>query len=123
MNTSDLEAVVRSTTASHKLSVEQRLAIASSVNGEILGPPAPSVAAPAKSTAVSAERSVRENFSMPPADAELIRELMIRAGRQGVPVSGKSTVIRAALRHLAAASPEVLARALDAVEPVKHGRK
>lgn len=123
MSTKDFTSALRSTTASHKRTVEERMAIATSRDGKVLAPPGASAAAPAKSTEVAAEKSVRENFSMPAADAQLIRELMIRAGRQGVPVSGKSAVVRAALRHLAAASPEVLAGALDAVEPVKHGRK
>lgn len=122
MSSTELTSTLRSTTATQKRTAEERIAIASTVNGKILGPEAPA-AMPAKSNEVAAERSVRENFSMPPADAQLIRELMIRAGRQGVPVSGRSAVIRAAIRHLAAASPKVLAQALGSLEPVKHGRK
>lgn len=122
MSSKDFTSTLRSTTATQKRTAEERIAIASTVDGKILAPVAPA-AIPAKSNEVAAERCVRENFSMPPADAQLIRELMIRAGRQGVPVSGRSAVIRAAIRHLAAASPQALAQALGSLEPVKHGRK
>lgn len=64
---------------------------------------------------------VRDSFTMPKADYALIEALKIRALDAKRPAK-KSELLRAGLQALAALSPEVLVKSLDALTPLKAGR-
>lgn len=65
---------------------------------------------------------VRDTFSMPRGDHDLIEVLRIRAAREGRN-TGKSEIIRAGLAALAAQAPADLVALLDGLERVRPGRK
>lgn len=77
-------------------------------------------------SATSAPRNatgvVRDTFSMPPADNELIDTLRARAARLGR-IRYRSEIVRAALRSLAALDEENMIAAVDAVERVEQGNR
>ncbi len=78
---------------------------------------------PTETGATRAEASViRDTFSMPPGDHELISTLRTRAAREGRNTN-KSEVIRAGLVALASLGPAQLIAVLDGLERVKPGRK
>lgn len=86
-------------------------------------PPSPAPAtAPAEKSPPPPSAVVRETFSMPPRDSELIDELRARAGRHGR-LCFRSEIVRAALRSLAALDEVHMIAAVDAVERVEPGRK
>lgn len=66
-------------------------------------------------------RLVRDSFTMPQADFDLVAVLKQRA-MTGQRQARKSELLRAGLRALAALSPAALVKALDTLEPVKTGR-
>lgn len=65
---------------------------------------------------------VRDTFSMPSGDHELIEQLRIRAAREGRNTN-KSEVVRAGLRALVSLAPSQLLELLEGLERVKPGRK
>ncbi len=77
----------------------------------------PPVSAPEE----GAGKLVRDSFTMPSADFALVDLLKDRALRVQRPAK-KSELLRAGLHALAGLSPAALARALDALAPVKAGR-
>lgn len=64
---------------------------------------------------------VRDSFTMPADDFALVDVMKARALQAQRPAK-KSELLRAGLHALAALSPQALARALDALAPVKAGR-
>ncbi len=64
---------------------------------------------------------VRDSFTMPADDFGLVDVLKGRAIKLARSVK-KSELLRAGLHALAGLSPQALARALDALAPVKAGR-
>ena len=64
---------------------------------------------------------VRENFSLPPADSELINELRKRAGRGGV-LLNRSELLRAGLAALNRLSDAEIAAIAEQVPKIKTGR-
>ena len=64
---------------------------------------------------------VRDSFTMPADDFALVGVLKGRALQVQRPAK-KSELLRAGLHALAGLSPQALARALDALAPVKAGR-
>lgn len=66
-------------------------------------------------------RLVRDSFTMPQSDFNLVVVLKQRA-MTGQRQAKKSELLRAGLRALAALSPAALVKALDKLEPVKTGR-
>lgn len=67
------------------------------------------------------KRVIRDAFTLPEEDHELIASLRQRAGKQGVLVT-KSEVIRAGLKVLNQMRESSLKEALEAVEKLKPGR-
>ena len=65
---------------------------------------------------------VRDTFSMPPCDSDLIDNLRARAARHGR-ICFRSEIVRAALRSLAALDEVNMIAAVDAVERVEPGKK
>jgi len=70
----------------------------------------------------SAPVVVRETFSMPPADRDLVETLRARAARHGR-LCYKSEIVRAALRSLARLDEVQMIAAVDAVERVEQGNR
>ena len=66
-------------------------------------------------------RLVRDSFTMPADDFALVAVLKQRALQVQRPAK-KSELLRAGLQALSALSPQALAKALDALTPVKAGR-
>jgi len=64
---------------------------------------------------------VRDSFTMPADDFALVGVLKQRALQAQRPAK-KSELLRAGLHALSALSPQALAKALDALSPVKAGR-
>ncbi|HJS35637.1 MAG TPA: hypothetical protein VJ766_09110 [Pseudoxanthomonas sp.] len=64
---------------------------------------------------------VRDSFTMPAGDFALVAVLKGRALQMQRPAK-KSELLRAGLHALSALSPQALAKALDALAPVKAGR-
>lgn len=64
---------------------------------------------------------VRDSFTMPADDFALVAVLKQRALQMQRPAK-KSELLRAGLQALSALSPQALAKALDALAPVKAGR-
>jgi hypothetical protein len=64
---------------------------------------------------------VRDSFTMPADDFALVGVLKSRALQVQRPAK-KSELLRAGLKALSALSPQALAKALDALAPVKAGR-
>lgn len=65
---------------------------------------------------------VRDTFSMPPADNDLIDTLRARAARHGR-IRYRSEIVRAALRSFAALDEVNMIAAVDAVERVEQGNR
>lgn len=87
-------------------------------------PKPPKYTADAASTAGKAgkpEKPVRDSFTMPAADFALVAVLKGRALEAKRPAK-KSELLRAGLHALHGLSPAALAKALDALAPVKAGR-
>ena len=87
-------------------------------------PKPPKSTADAASTAGKAgkpEKPVRDSFTMPAADFALVAVLKGRALEAKRPAK-KSELLRAGLHALHGLSPVALAKALDALAPVKAGR-
>ena len=86
-------------------------------------PPAAAPAAAAEPTkaAKSKTKLVRDSFTMPQADFELVAALKQRAVRFERPAK-KSELLRAGLHALAALNDTKLRAALDALTPLKPGR-
>jgi hypothetical protein len=76
---------------------------------------------PAKKAAKLRPRLVRDSFTMPEADFELIAALKSKA-LDARRAAKKSELLRAGLRLLSALEAKVLVAALDKLEPVKIGR-
>jgi hypothetical protein len=70
----------------------------------------------------SVEKVVRDSFTMPPKDYELLAELRHRCLAQGI-VATKSGLLRAGLRALAQLPRQDLADTLNALESPRPGRK
>lgn len=64
---------------------------------------------------------IRENFSFPPSDSELIEVLRSRAGRAGV-LLNRSEILRAGLAALSKLSDAEIAAICDQVPKIKTGR-
>lgn len=64
---------------------------------------------------------VRDSFTMPADDFALVDVMKARALQAQRPAK-KSELLRAGLHALSALSPQALAKALDALSPVKAGR-
>ena len=64
---------------------------------------------------------VRDSFTMPAGDFALVAVLKGRALQMQRPAK-KSELLRAGLHALSALSPQALAKALDALAPIKAGR-
>jgi len=67
------------------------------------------------------KRVIRDAFTLPEDDYEMISKLRLRAGKQGVLVT-KSEVIRAGLRAMNEMGDEALKEVLEGVERLKTGR-
>lgn len=67
------------------------------------------------------QKLIRDSFTMPKADIELIATLKSRAVEGGRPAK-KSELLRAGLQVLAALKMPALVKALGALEPIKVGR-
>jgi Arc/MetJ-type ribon-helix-helix transcriptional regulator len=119
----DLQAIRKTTDSQKQLGYAKRASVADAVSGKIpsADPHHGAISAPVKQAGAQ-EKVVRETFSMPRADEALIEDLRARAARKGR-IASRSEIVRGALRWLAAASPQQLAKALDQVERVKPGRK
>lgn len=71
--------------------------------------------------APAALRVIRDGFSMPPGDYEILYELKQRLLQEKRDVT-KSGLLRAGLRKLQEMSAEELVAAMDTLEPIKQGR-
>ena len=87
-------------------------------------PPAkPNPASPTAAKPVTQHaKVVRDGFTMPQADYELLKELKAQCLKAGVEVK-KSELLRAGVQALAALSMADLAARLKALPPVKAGRR
>lgn len=142
MSRKNFAGALRKTSTSQKHIIDDRFAKADSI---LLGlkpdsiAPLPTAALPTKVTAamVGDEAStsaalpdavkgggmvIRDTFSMPPIDHELIEMLRTRAAREGRNTT-KSEIVRAGLNSLAALEAWQLVKLLDGLERIKPGRK
>ena len=86
-------------------------------------PAKPNPAAPAAAKAVVQNaKVVRDGFTMPQADYELLKALKAQCLKAGVEVK-KSELLRAGVQALAALTMDDLAARLKALPPVKAGRR
>lgn len=85
------------------------------------GEPPPLIAGRAVPLAPAAERVIRDGFSMPPGDYDILYELKQRLLHEKRDVT-KSGLLRAGLRKLQEMSAEELVAAVDTLEPIKQGR-
>lgn len=67
-------------------------------------------------------QAIRDTFSMPASDHQLIEQLRITAAREGR-ITNKSEVIRAGLQSLAGLNPGQLVVMLNGLEKIRPGRK
>ena len=76
-----------------------------------------------KSTEVKAKKTklIRDSFTMPKGEYQVIDELKARAAKLGHPVK-KSELLRAAIKQIAGLSDAALIAAMSAVPPIKTGR-
>lgn len=82
---------------------------------------APKTPAKPKPRPAKKERVIRDSFTMPKADYELIAELKKRAIKLGLSAT-KSELVRAGLRALTQISDERLTTVLEKLDKVKTGR-
>lgn len=84
-------------------------------------PVAPLLAAPEKDSGKTRQKLVRDSFTMPPQDFNLIADLKARALGFGRPTK-KSELLRAGLQVLNAMKPAALQQVLSQLAPLKTGR-
>lgn len=84
-------------------------------------PVAPLLAAPEKDSGKARQKLVRDSFTMPPQDFNLIADLKARALGFGRPTK-KSELLRAGLQVLNAMKPAALQQVLSQLAPLKTGR-
>ncbi len=78
-------------------------------------------AAPAKPVKVKKPKMVRDSFTFPKAEYEVLDALKLRAAKLGKPAK-KTEVLRAGIKAIAAMSDAALLAALQAVPSLKTGR-
>lgn len=78
-------------------------------------------AAPTKPTKVKKPKMVRDSFTFPKAEYEVLDALKLRAAKLGKPVK-KTELLRAGIKAIAAMSDSALLAALQAVPSLKTGR-
>lgn len=66
-------------------------------------------------------KAIRDTYTMPPSDFQLIGEIRQRLMRLGIEAN-KSEVVRGGLRTLAAMSDDELALVIESVERLRRGR-
>ena len=66
------------------------------------------------------EQVVRDTFSMPKKDGDLITEVRLRCMRAGIDTT-RSEIVRAGIRHLAQLPSEDLCRLIESIEKLKPG--
>jgi hypothetical protein len=80
-------------------------------------------------TATPSPKAVQKQFTMLPAEVELIEELRLRFQREALvrtskPVDiARSEVVRAGILSLSKMKPDKLYKAVEAVEELKEGRR
>lgn len=94
----------------------------SAVSSDTRPDSSPPTTSPKEERGERAGAVVRDTFSMPPSDSELIDELRSRAARHGR-ICFRSEIVRAALRSLAALNEVQMIAAVDAVERVEPGKR
>ncbi|MDZ7590518.1 MAG: hypothetical protein U5L05_07420 [Rubrivivax sp.] len=96
---------------------------ASKVNAQAsaVSPKSPAASKPAKKAAKSRPQLVRDSFTMPEADFDLIAALKAKA-LDARRAAKKSELLRAGLRLLSGLEAKALVAALDKLAPVKVGR-
>lgn len=115
--TSRFRDQLQKTVAAEKKSLDDRFAKADEALGSVKSPvPAPSPQIPQK------KRVIRDAFSIPEDDYELIEKIRDRLVRELAMVRNKSEVVRAGLKLLYAMDAEQLREAVEAVERLKPGR-
>lgn len=73
-----------------------------------------------ESTKKQAELVIRDTFSMPKEDGELISEVRLRCMRAGIDTT-RSEIVRAGIRQLAKLSHEELYKLVEGIEKLKPG--
>ena len=115
--TGRFRAQLQKTVAEEKKSLDDRFAKADVALGNAEDPtPDPSPPAPEK------KRVIRDAFSIPEDDYELIDKIRGRLVRELAMVRNKSEVVRAGLKLLYALDADQLREAAEAVEQLKPGR-
>ncbi len=66
------------------------------------------------------EQVIRDTFSMPKKDGDLITEVRLRCMRAGIDTT-RSEIVRAGIRHLAQLSSDELCRLIEGIEKLKPG--
>ena len=116
----DFSSALRKSTGTQKQVIDARFAKADSVllniKSEVPSPPPPAEPTP------KVEMVVRDTFTMPPAEHELIEQLRTIAAKEGRIVT-KSEIVRAGLAVLVNLKPEGLLQALEHLVKVRPGRK
>ena len=82
---------------------------------------APIAAVPVKADKPKKPKLVRDSFTIPKLEFNVLQALKLRAAGQGTP-SKKSELLRAGIMALAAMGDAAFAAALRAVPPIKTGR-
>lgn len=66
------------------------------------------------------EQVIRDTFSMPKRDGDLISEVRLRCMRAGIDTT-RSEIVRAGIRHLATLPAEELCKLVEGIEKLKPG--
>ncbi len=66
------------------------------------------------------EQVIRDTFSMPKKDSELISEVRLRCMRAGIDTT-RSEIVRASIRQFAKLAPEDLCKLVEELEKLKPG--
>lgn len=109
----DLKSQLSSTVKNADNSVKSRIAKADA----LLNKNVPSISA----FQVNTEKAIRDNFTMPPSDYDLIEELRSRFARMGN-IFNKSEVLRAGLHALAEMNEKELQEISQKLTKLKRGR-
>lgn len=66
------------------------------------------------------EQVIRDTFSMPKTDGDLITEVRLRCMRAGIDTT-RSEIVRAGIRHIAQLPPDELCKLISRIEKLKPG--
>jgi hypothetical protein len=121
MATPDMKAALEASLRGEERAVADRFAKADAFNTQHSSPTSPAASSPPPSQPATHQKVMRDGFTMPVSDYQLITQIRERCLASGIVVT-KSEVLRAGLHALTSMPPEDLVRLAATLTKVKPGR-